>query len=374
MSGEGRGHATRACVVVEALRDRHEIALFASDCAYSLLAPRYQGSDVRVFRVPALTFAYSGPGRVDLFRTVRQAARFRLALGGYVDEVRPVLDRIKPDLVIADFEPVVPRAARAAGVPFVSFDHQHYLVVSELGGLPFALRQRARAAAPFVRALYDWQRAIIVSSFYTMPLRPAYRATTWVGTLIRPEIARLRPSRGSYVVAYIRRHTPPSTLAALAACGRPVRVYGLGERPPEGALRFLAVDEPRFIDDLAGCAAVVSTAGNQLVGEALYLGKPMLVMPEALNFEQAVNAHFLVHSGAGWAEQGPLTARRLGGFLEALPSLRARIAPEAVNGNQAAVAALERHIGGGGRVSAAVSPRPLDKRAARARPVLEIRL
>jgi len=372
MSGEGRGHATRARVVVEALRDRHRVALFASDCAYSLLAPRYRDSDVRVFRVPGLQFAYSGPGRVDLFRTVGQAARFRLALGGYVDEVRPVLDRIKPDLIVADFEPVVPRAARAAGVPFVSFDHQHYLVVSDLSGLPFALRQRARAAAPFVRALYDWQQAIIVSSFYRMPLRRAFRAATWVGTLIRPEIVGRRPSAGSHVVAYIRRHAPPSTLAALAACGRPVRVYGLGERPPEGALRFLAVDEQRFIDDLAGCAAVVSTAGNQLVGEALHLGKPMLVMPEERNFEQAVNAHFLVDSGAGWAEHGALTARRLGAFLEAAPSMRARIAPEAVNGNEVAVAALERHIAG--RAPALAPPRPIDKRAARARPALEVGL
>ena len=48
--------------------------------------------------------------------------------------------------------------------------------------------------------------------------------------------------------------------------------------------------------------AVVSTAGNQLVGEALYLGKPVLVMPERVNFEQAINAHYLEQSGAGWVE------------------------------------------------------------------------
>jgi hypothetical protein len=199
-------------VVVEALRSRHQVNLFASDCAYALLAPRYEGSDVRVMRVPGLQFAYSGPGRVDLVRTLGLATRFRMALGGYVKEVQPIVDRIKPDLVIADFEPVVPRAARQAGIPFVSFDHQHYLVVSDLSGLPFAVRQQARTAAPFVRALYDWQTATIVSSFYRMPVKRWYQDVTWVGTLIRPELLHRQPAEGSYLVAYIRRHAPAGLL------------------------------------------------------------------------------------------------------------------------------------------------------------------
>jgi hypothetical protein len=99
------------------------------------------------------------------------------------------------------------------------------------------------------------------------------------------------------------------------------------------------------MEDLAGCDAVVSTAGNQLVGEALFLGKPMLVMPEAWNFEQSVNAHFLEQSGAGWAERGALTPQRLGAFLEASGTLRANIRRESVYGNDAAIAALERHLG-----------------------------
>jgi uncharacterized protein (TIGR00661 family) len=367
MSGEGRGHATRARVVVEALRGRHQLTLFAADCAHTMLAPRYENSDVRVVRIPGLHFAYSGPGRVDLLGTLGLAARFRLALGGHVKAVMPELERARPDLVIADFEPILPRAARAAGVPFVSFDHQHYLVVSDFSALPFSLRHRARATAPFVGALYNWQRDTIVSSFYSAPLKPAYRDTTWVGTMVRPEILRMRPTRGRYLVAYIRRNAEASTLAALSASGRQVRVYGLGERPSEGALRFLPIDEQRFMEDLAGCEAVITTAGNQLVGEALYLRKPLLVMPEALNFEQAVNAWFLERSGAGWAERGPLSASRLAAFLEAAPALRPRLAPEAVCGNEQAIAALERHLDGqavparigiGARAGAVIGRRP----------------
>jgi uncharacterized protein (TIGR00661 family) len=352
MAGEGRGHAMRARVVVEALRARrHKLTLFAADCAYEMLAPRYRHTDVRVHRVPGLRFSYAGPGRVDLLGTLGVAARFRAALPGYERAVLPTLERARPDLVIADFEPILARAARRLGVPFVSFDHQHYLVVSDLSALPFGLRQRARLAAPFVRALYDWQQATIVSSFYAPPLKAAFGDTTWVGTMLRPEMLATRPERGPHVLAYVRRHAPATTLTALSALAsstREVRVYGLGERPSEGALRFLPVDERAFLDDLASCAAVVSTAGNQLVGEALYLGKPLLVMPEANNFEQAINAWFLERTGAGWAERGPLTVERLQAFLEAAPGLQPRLPREALCGNAEALAAIEHHAGGAG--------------------------
>jgi uncharacterized protein (TIGR00661 family) len=344
MSGEGRGHATRARAVVEALRDQHRVVLFAPDLAYQMLAPLYAGTDVRVVPIPGVRFVYGRRGKVALLGTVGAAARFRLSIGRFVRAVLPEFEREKPDLVVADFEPILPRAARRLGVPFVSFDHQHYLVVNDLSTLPRWIRVQATLAAPFVRALYDWQVGTIVSSFYAPPLKPGFRDVVQVGVLIRPELLRRRPQRGRHLVAYLRRFAPPRLLEALGRCGREVRIYGLGAREACGKLRFLAIDERRFVDDLASCDAVVSTAGNQLVGEALHLSKPVLAMPEARNFEQAVNAHFLEQSGAGWTERGELGEERLGEFLERTDELRARIVPERVRGNDAAVAALARHL------------------------------
>ena len=51
---------------------------------------------------------------------------------------------------------------------------------------------------------------------------------------------------------------------AIAACGLPVRIYGLGEREPLGSCSFHAIDERRFVADLAACRCLVSAAGNQL--------------------------------------------------------------------------------------------------------------
>ena len=55
----------------------------------------------------------------------------------------------------------------------------------------------------------------------------------------------------------------------------------------------------RVVEDLARCRALVSAAGNQLIGEALHLGKPMLVLPERAHAEQMMNSHFLAGMRAG---------------------------------------------------------------------------
>jgi uncharacterized protein (TIGR00661 family) len=344
MSGEGRGHATRARTIVEALRGRHRVVLFAPDCAHALLAPIYAGTDVRVEPLPGLAFAYAANGRVDLLGTAARSARYRLELGRYVRGVLPVFDQEQPDLVVADFEPILPRAARATGIPFLSLDHQHYLVVNDLSELPWIVRQQAAVAAGAVRVLYDWQVETIVSSFFVAPLRPGVRASQ-IGVLIRPELQRARPHHGRHLLVYMRRHVGHELLDVLHASGDEVRLYGLGARPKQGRIEFRAFDERRFMDDLVDCRAVVCTAGNQLVGEALYLRKPVLGIPEPRNFEQAVNAHYLRASGGGWATRR-LTLDVLDRFVERVDEFRSRIVPDSACGNAAAVGAIARHLPG----------------------------
>ena len=55
-----------------------------------------------------------------------------------------------------------------------------------------------------------------------------------------------------------------------------------------------------FIADLAAAGAVVCTAGNQLLSEAIHLGKPVLALPEDA-VEQRLNAEAVRRMGVGTA-------------------------------------------------------------------------
>ncbi|MEQ8846538.1 glycosyltransferase family protein [Botrimarina sp.] len=326
--GEGRGHAARARAVVERLREGRRWVLFASHDALAFLRGCYpEDTDgIEVREIPGLHFHYSASG-LDNGKTVREGLAFYRGLRRHVDDLARHFDRDRPDLAITDFEPLLPRAARRVGTPVLSLDHQHFLTTYDLSGLPLELRAWAWMMSWSIRAFGIRQTQTVVSAFYRPQLRRGYEHVTQVGPLLREAIASVRPSRGPHLLSYLRRATPPSVLDVLADAPLPVKVYGLGKRPPRGAVSFCEIDEQAFVDDLASCDAVVSAAGNQLMGESIWLGKPVLALPERSHYEQRINAEFVQRMGAG--EQRVLQDLRpedLAHFLDRRDAYRKRMA------------------------------------------------
>lgn len=363
MAGEGRGHATRVRAIVETLRHEHEIVLFAPDEAHDLLASAYppETGHVEVRRIPGLRFHYTR-GRLDLTRSIACGLGFLWKLRGLIDQIKRAIDEEQPHLAIADFEPALPRAARACGVPVVSLNHQHFLIAYDLASLPVFLRGYAALMGCVVRAHDAGQVATIVSSFFRAPLRRGYEHVVQVGPLLRPELKLVRATRGEYLVSYLRKNSPPRVLDLLAASQREVRVYGLGERPPLGPLRFRPLNEQAFVSDLAGCAAVVGAAGNQTLGESLYFGKPVLALPEGQHHEQLINAHFLKSMGAGdWITVEAALPKHLAQFLGRLDEFQkqALIHLGRLDGTAQALAAIQRFLPRGARSQASRESQPV---------------
>jgi uncharacterized protein (TIGR00661 family) len=361
MAGEGRGHAARVRSMVEQLRHDHELVLFAPDQAYEFLAPRYPVgfANVEVRRIPGLRFHYTRE-RLDLTRSVAHGLGYLWKLPGLVRELTRVIRAEQPDLVIADFEPSLPRAARACGVPFVSLNHQHFLVACDLSSLPLTLQGYARLMGLAVRAHHPGQAATIVSSFFQAPLLRGYENVVQVGPLLRPEIKSAARTRGDYLLSYLRPSTPIRVLELLKLAGREVRVYGLGgdDRSPDGPLQFRRLSERTFAEDLAGCAGLIGAAGNQTLGEALYLGKPVLALPEERHHEQLINAHFLRQMGAGdFATIEAVERTHIARFVARLDNLAAAAETHRsrLDGTPAALAAVRRHLPQPGRQASRLS-------------------
>ena len=346
LSGDGRGHATRVRALTECLRERHTVVIHTSGQGYDFLARAYAGTEVQVRRIPGLHFGYGAEGNVLLGATFRETARYLHGLPALLARLRVSLAVEQPELVIGDFEPALPWAARQLGIPHVSLDHQHFLLTYDLRSLPGWLRLHTLYMGLVVRAYDSPAAARVVSSFYFPPLRRGCEHVTQTGVLLRPAVLAAEPSSQSHVVVYWRRQAPPGALDALAQLRREVRVYGLGPQESRGPLRFQAADEDRFVADLASCAALICTAGNQLVGEAIYLRKPVLAIPEPGNYEQFVNAHFLAQMRAGtWMASHDFTVERVRQFLERAPQFRSNVPPARMNGLPAALAALRPHLG-----------------------------
>jgi len=329
LCGEGRGHATRICTLVERLERDHEILLFTSADAFELLSQRFGSGHpgVRLHEIPGILFQYTD-GRLDVLRSIAAGLDYQARqLGPLVDRVMRELDAFGADLAITDFEPSLPRAASRQGIPLVSVDHQHFLLAYDLDALPWSLQWNAWCMSHAVWMYVVEAVDTVVSAFFRPPLRRGWEHVVQVGPLLRGEITAAVPHDGGFLLSYLRRHTPFSAIESLADCGLPVKVYGLGARERIGAVSFHPIDERQFVEDLAGCRALVSAAGNQLIGESLHLGKPLLVLPERAHAEQLMNSSFLAAMGCGdWALLEEVTPARVRRFLDGLDAFAPSLA------------------------------------------------
>ena len=81
----------------------------------------------------------------------------------------------------------------------------------------------------------------------------------------------------------------------------------------DGTLSFHQIDDMKFLHYMAGCKAYATTAGFESVCEAMYLGKPLLMVPA--HIEQDCNAYDAARTGAGVVSD-EFDLRRLLNFSE----------------------------------------------------------
>ncbi len=341
--GYGRGHATRALAVLPELQERHEIVVFAGGDAYDALCGQFP-----VVRIPTLGYAYGDSGRRSLGRTLSQnAARFRdVVFGGEgVREVETRMAALAPDVAVCDAEPWTHHAAARLGIPRISFDHYGVLAWCRppLGGADRLLVQRDVAT---YRLLTGRPDRVLVSSFFAAP--PARPGVRVIPPLLRAEVHRVAQAKGEHLLVYLNRgrfQLTPEMEETLAKLRVPVVIYGAERVGDHGSLSFRPPANLAFLEDLARAKAVISTAGNQLVGEVMHFGKAMLVLPEN-TVEQRVNALALSRLGIGEAcDARDLSAARLRRFLSRADEYGARAKALRRDGRREALKALEELAG-----------------------------
>lgn len=343
LSGQGRGHRSRAVAMAETLRGRGHTVRFATSGDAAVALAR---DGENVLAVPGLVQVLR-ENHVALGDTVRANAATVLATPRHTRTLSDALAAWTPDLVVSDFEPFLPRAAARLGLPVVALDHQQVLTETRFD-VPKAHRRDAFWVKWPVRAIAPRHADhTVVTSFFAAPVRRPERVTL-VGPILRRAVRAARATEGEHLLVYANDATlGPALVQALARTGVPARLYGIAA-PTDGApqnLTFCPADDAAFLADLAGCRGVVCTAGHTLLSEALYLGKPVLALPNGGLFEQTLNGLMLERMGAGTCLDGRLpTAADVAAFVgrRARFTASAGLAPGHDEAADVLEAALER--------------------------------
>jgi uncharacterized protein (TIGR00661 family) len=151
-----------------------------------------------------------------------------------------------------------------------------------------------------------------------------------VPPLLRQRVLEARAEPGEHLLVYVLNDGLGEAIRRWHEGNRHVVIHGFWDR--QGApeveeihpnLTFHRLSDTLFLELMRSCRAFVGTAGFESVAEAMWLGKPVMVVPTANHVEQGWNAREAEAAGAGMASP----TFDLSPFLDYLASHRDVSAP-----------------------------------------------
>jgi uncharacterized protein (TIGR00661 family) len=341
--GEGMGHAIRSRVILDELVKSHEVQVVVSGRAHDYLARR-AGEHLAVKKIWGFTIV-TEDNEVRNLRTLLANLKGAFS-GGWPKNVKAyfdIADNFRPDVVISDFETWSYLYGMNHRLPVVSVDNMQ--IINRCKHDKEVLRGNEisfQIAKGIIKTKVPGAWHYLVTTFFYPPVRK--KRTTLHPPILRPEILAAKPEPGKHLLVYQTYTTNKELPEILRATGLECRIYGvrrdLKADERDGNLLYRPFSEQGFIDDLRTARGVVASGGFTLMGEAVYLHRPMLSEPVAKQFEQILNARYLEKEGYGLSAE-EITPQKLAEFLERLPEFEKNLARYSQDGNKDLLTKLE---------------------------------
>jgi uncharacterized protein (TIGR00661 family) len=345
--GEGMGHATRSKVVCEHLvRQGHEVKIVVSGRAHSFLSKTFKD----VVEIKGLTIRYIDNAMV---KGGSLAQNLLAAPGLLYDNVNAYFDKVidfDPHAIITDFDSFAYLFGKRHGLPVLSIDNQQIICRCKHDKV---IKQGAmvdyRLTKAFVKAKLPGCEHYVITTFFYPKVRKKYQdTTTLVPPILRSNViaAKKKARLGDHVLVYQTSTSDKKLIPTLNKVkDQHFIVYGLRRNAVEGNCVIKDFSEDGFVEDLAHARAVVSNGGLSLVGEAVYLGKPVYSVPVQHQFEQLMNARYLEELGYGLAAE-TIDHDVLRLFLNENAKYAARVAAHVQDGNSVLYATVDQVLRG----------------------------
>lgn len=310
VQGEGRGHLTQALSLAQLLQDNgHEVPEILVGTSNSRKVPAffYERTDARVrtFESPNFSLA-KNQKKVRLAHSIlknltpQKLHRFKKS----IEMIHRRIEKNQPDAVVNFYEILagLTNLRFREQVPFISIAHQfltrHPDFKYDTGNEPGAMLLRLNTMLCGIGAVKT-----LALSFY--PLRDDYKERiAVVPPLLRREVMQLQPEDKGYILGYILN---PGYLDEIKAWHKKhpeteIHLFWDKKDPlsrikTETNLHLHGIDDQLFLRYMEGCSGYITTAGFESVCEAMYLGKPAMMIPA--HIEQEMNAADAVNAGAG---------------------------------------------------------------------------
>jgi uncharacterized protein (TIGR00661 family) len=308
VQGEGRGHITQAMTLNDMLiKNGHEVVSILVGKSNFRELPEFFtrkfGSKVLRFDSPNFLPA-SKNKKTNIWISI---AYNLFKVGFYIKSILFIHKQIKKnevDVVINFYDLMVGLTYLLfpPKIPCICIAHQYIFLHPEYR-FPNTNKLELRMLKFFTLLTCVGAQKLLALSTQKMDNIPEHRIFV-VPPLLREDVLKAQTSDGNYLHGYMLNNTYANEIIRFQQEHPDAYLYffwdkkGVGEETIiNDHLSFHRLNDKRFIEYMAGCKAYATTAGFESVCEAMYMGKPVLVVPT--HIEQACNAFEMSQLGAG---------------------------------------------------------------------------
>lgn len=317
VQGEGRGHMTQAIVLSKMLQKHgHEVAEVLVGVSPHRQIPQYfiekVNAPVSTFNSPNFTPSVKTQ-QISILKTLVQNFRKSPLFLNSLKLIEDKIELHQPDTVINFYDLIAGLLfeIKRPKVRFICIAHQYFFLHPHF---KFQKPKNPEIAGFLYYSKLTCRKAdkILALSLGTQP-RYSSGNLLIVPPLLREEIFNLNPKQGDYMLGYMLNESYEKQIRSWHADNPSETLHFFSDRKQvddteviDETLSFHQLNDVKFLEYLADCKAYATTGGFESVCEALYLQKPVLMVPA--HVEQECNVTDAVRAGAGiGAEKFDLT-------------------------------------------------------------------
>lgn len=310
VQGEGRGHLTQAISLTQIAREAgHEVVGYAVGAIEGRIIPSFFTDfigDTPIIQYESPSINYGNGKSVQLGKTAMQGFTKFGTYWKSASKLEAFIKKLHPDGIVNFYESItgIYHLKTGSKIPCMSIGHQYLLLNENFESIA------EKALDRFLLNINTKITAIGSKKLLGLSFRPIpndlKRNIITVPPLLRQEVKSIQPQAGESWLAYLTHYRLADEIMAWSEKHPEVKLDCFWDNPTHkteyaysASLTFHPINAEKYLQKMTHCAGLISTAGFESVAEAMYLGKPVMMVPVPNHIEQMINAHDGELSGAG---------------------------------------------------------------------------
>jgi len=312
VQGEGRGHITQAISLFQQLQEsRHEIVACLvgtkNNTGFSSILETEIAAPIHYFGSPNLIYNKAGNG-LSLKRTAKENFLKIPEFWRNLKKIKICTNEYKPDLIINFYDLLsgIYQIRYPFTAPQICIGHQYVLLHHD-----YVFPENKKIDRFLVNA-NSRITAMKAKKMLALSFSPFGNRNKIVSIppLIRNTVIKQDVGQSSYFVAYLTNENLLSELSDWQKKNSQIEIHCFIKINLSAIVTKLhenffihPLDPEKFIKFMATSKGLITTAGFEAVCEAIYFGKPVMMVPVPNHYEQTCNALDASRYGAGLAQE-----------------------------------------------------------------------